>query len=171
MVELYQEYDKDMYKRSAKVLMKKVMYIMLILGVAIVALSIPSYFQHVGDGIILSVVGAVFCTLYFLMPFIFVGLNARNKIYLQKFTFTPDTVKVELFDKRFNNALVSNTEFGYAQFVDMKEINGTIYLFIAKNVAFLINAKSFPSVADKLLVMGYFRESKLKNTTTQTAKQ
>ena len=53
----------------------------------------------------------------------------------------------------------------------MKEINGTIYLFIAKNVAFLINAKSFPSVADKLLVMGYFRESKLKNTTTQTAKQ
>ena len=47
MIELYQEYDNDMYKRSARVLMKKIMTIMLILGVVILALSIPSYFERV----------------------------------------------------------------------------------------------------------------------------
>ena len=165
MVELYQEYDKEMYKHSAKVLMRKPMNIMIILGVAIVALSIPAYFQSISDGIILSVVGIVFCVLYFLMPLIFVKINSRNKSLSQKFTFTPDNVKVELFDKNLNGALVSVSEFSYGQFIDVKEINGTMYLFFSKNVAFLINAKNFPSIADKLLVVGYYRECKLKDAT------
>lgn len=170
MIELYQEYDNDMYKRSARVLMKKIMTIMLILGVVILALSIPSYFESITDGIILSVAGAVFCALYFLMPLIFVKINSRNKVYSQKFTFTPDTVTVELFDKRLNGARVMINEFSYSQFIDISEINGIVFLFLAKNVAFLINAKSFPSVADKLLVIGYFREQKLKNATSKKEK-
>ena len=165
MIELYQEYDNDMYKRSARVLMKKIMTIMLILGVVILALSIPSYFESITDGIILSVAGAVFCTLL-----IFVKINSRNKVYTQKFTFTPDTVTVELFDKRLNGARVMINEFSYSQFIDISEVNGIVFLFLAKNVAFLINAKSFPSVADKLLVIGYFREQKLKNTISKKEK-
>lgn len=163
MIEVVQKYNPDMYKKCARVLMKRMMTTMLVCGIIIVLMSILFYFEDVVDGLIFSALGIFFIAMYFLMPVIMIRANTKNKHLLQKFTFTPESVKVDVYNTingENNPVQIASSICRYNNFYDVKEINGIVYLFLNKTMAYIIDSRSFPTEADKLMVLGYYKSAK-----------
>ena len=163
MIEVVQKYNTEMYKKAMRVLLGRQRWSMLIFGLIILGFSVAFYFDSIGYGITFSVLGVAITSFYFILPMIAMKANKRNEGLKQVFKFSQDSVRIDIYNVTAgeNNAIcIATYNNDYKTFYDVKEIDGVVYFFLNKTTAFLIDSRNFPTDADKLMVIGYYRANK-----------